>query len=115
MNRSKPLKEKRNKTRDEWLKLIKQCQTSSLSIEKFANQHGITKYALYYWSQQLSISLRNSKTEKPIEFIELQPLAPIPQTENTKWHALEIKVKDQFSIKTEAPWPYVVELIKGLS
>jgi hypothetical protein len=52
-----------------------------------------------------------SVKKEPLSFVELEP---IPQTPSLELFSVEIKIKDRCSLKIEAPWIQVIELVKAL-
>ena len=56
-----------------WTELIRDCQTSRLTIKEFAQQNRIGVGTLYIWSKRLGLSLRG-QNQSELSFIELGPV-----------------------------------------
>lgn len=91
-----------------WTGLIKDCQTSRLTIKEFAEQNRIGAGSLYTWSKRLGLSLR-SQNQSEMNFIELGSLQTTVR--NTELYPVEMGAGG-ITIKTEMPLLQIVALIK---
>ncbi len=91
----------------QWEAALKDFKASSLSVNDFTKERNLSKANFYKWSSRLGMSVK----KEPLSFVELEP---IPQTPSLELFSVEIKIKDRCSLKIEAPWIQVIELVKAL-
>lgn len=91
-----------------WTCLIRECQTSRLTIKEFAQQNKIGAGSLYIWSKRLGLSLRG-QNQSEISFIELGSIQTTAR--NTEFYPVEMGAGG-ITIKTEMPLLQIVALIK---
>ena len=93
-----------------WANLLKECQSSLLTVKEFAYQHKISQGNLYVWAKRLGISLR-SQSSIGMSFIELGSIQSTVR--NTELYPVEMSVGG-ITIKTEMPLIQIVSFVKGL-
>ncbi len=91
----------------QWEGVLKDFKESSLSVKTFTKERNLSRANFYRWSSRLGINVKKD----PLSFIELEP---IPQVSALECYPIEIKIKDHCSLKIEASWVQVIELVKAL-
>lgn len=91
-----------------WTCLIRECQTSRLTIKEFAEQNKIGAGSLYIWSKRLGLSLRG-QNQSELSFIELGSIRSTVR--DTQLYPVELGTGG-ITIKTEIPLFQIVALIK---
>lgn len=71
--------------REQWKKLILECQMSGMNVEDWCAGHDVTKHAYYYWLRKLrEETCENlpavSEECKPVPFKKLEVITPVPNT-----------------------------------
>ena len=92
----------------QWEDVLKNYKESPLSVNEFTKERRLSKSSIYKWSNRLGIDLK----KEPLSFIELAPISPQPSSSTS--YSVEVKIKDRCSVKIEAPWIQVIELVKAL-
>lgn len=108
------LKIKQAVTETKWEQLIRECQSSPLTVSEFARQNLVGQGSLYTWAKRLGVSLRH-KPEVGMGFIELGTHHSKTSMDKTKdAYSVEMTVS-QLTIKAEMPLMRIVELVKALA
>ena len=94
----------------QWEAVLKDFKESPLNVTEFTKERNLSKSSFYKWSKQLGRS-RNVKTQEPLSFIELEPVS---QASSLELFPVEVAIHNRCSIKIEAPWVQVIELVKAL-
>lgn len=71
--------------KEQWEKLILECQNSDMNIEDWCARHDVTKHAYYYWLRKLREEACESlpavtEESKTVSFKQLEVTAPVPNT-----------------------------------
>ena len=67
--------------KEQWQKLILECQKSGMNVEDWCAKHDVTKHAYYYWLRKLrEEACENLQAAKPVPFKKLEVTAPVPNT-----------------------------------
>lgn len=92
-----------------WTGLIRECQTSGLTIKEFAEQNRVGVGSLYAWSKRLGVPLKSETGQMEMNFIELGSIqSPV---RNTELYPVELGAGG-ITIKTEMPLIQIVAFIK---
>lgn len=70
---------------NQWVELIRQCQSSGMKVDDWCEANGITHHAYYYWLRKIRKSACKdlpvaSGTENPVAFQRLEVQTPVPNT-----------------------------------
>jgi hypothetical protein len=93
----------------QWEAVLKDFKESPLNVTDFTRERNLSKSSFYKWSKQLDRS--RSVKKEPLSFIELDPM---PQALTEESFPVEVAIHNRCSIKIEAPWVQVIELVKAL-
>ncbi|NBW58295.1 hypothetical protein EBR43_11065 [bacterium] len=91
----------------QWEAALKDFKAGSLNVTDFTRERNLSKASFYKWASLLGISVK----KEPLSFIELEP---IPQAPSLELFPVEVKINNRCSIKIEAPWTQIIELVKAL-
>jgi len=91
----------------QWEGVLEDFKESSLSVKTFTKERNLSRANFYRWSSRLGMSVK----KEPLSFVELEPIS---QNSCIESYPVEIKIKDRCSLKIEAPWVQVIELVKAL-
>ena len=72
--------------KEQWKKLILECQNSGMKVEDWCVRHDVTKHAYYYWLRKIREEVCENLPEvreesKPVSFKKLEVTLPVPDTE----------------------------------
>lgn len=88
----------RSETTEKWAELIEAYETSGLSVEAFAQKHGVVARTLTWWRWKLRQNPPRDKAATPA-FVELTMAAPAPKAAlvlRLERLGVEVTVQDGF-------------------
>lgn len=91
----------------QWEGVLRDFKESSLSVKTFTKERNLSRANFYRWSNRLGMSVK----KESLSFIELEP---VPQAPSLELFPVEVKINNRCSLKIEAPWVQVIELVKAL-
>lgn len=105
-----------------WRGIIKEFQSSFLTVESYAREHHISPSSLYKWSKRLSLPLRR---QEGLSFVELRPLNqqdfghqvghdPCKLGGELAIFCVEVTVAKGGILKVDVSWPRLIDLVKAL-
>lgn len=72
--------------KEQWKRLILECQSSGMRVEDWCVQNNVTRHAYYYWLRKLreeacdSLPIPTDLPEKPVSFKKLEVMSSLPDT-----------------------------------
>jgi transposase-like protein len=72
--------------REQWKKLILDCQNSNMKVDDWCARHDVTKHAYYYWLRKIREEACEDlpavqEQSKPVSFKKLEITSPVPNTQ----------------------------------
>lgn len=75
---------------EQWIQLIKECQSSGMRVDDWCTANDISRHAYYYWLRKLRLAaiqksnpnaLAEAPKEEPAVFKKLEVQTPVPNTQ----------------------------------
>jgi hypothetical protein len=72
--------------KEQWKKLILECQSSDMKVEDWCASHDVTKHAYYYWLHKIREEACENLPAKqdhnnPVSFKKLEVPSPLPNSQ----------------------------------
>ena len=72
--------------KQEWVQIIRECQSSGLSNKEYCRQHGISEKSYYYWLRKL----RSAAAESIPQIVEMEPPATVEDKVYIRFRGAEL-------------------------
>ena len=71
---------------EQWIKLIKDCQSSGMKVDDWCNANGVTHHTYYYWLRKVreaachELAIVDDSPNEPVVLKKLKVQTPVPGT-----------------------------------